>query len=117
HWPLVHCEPAVHVVPLALAPHIPDTQEALLQSVPAMHPLPTLHVLPRASQFAPPQSTSVSLPSFTPSMHETQVPGPLPKQMLFTQSPFTLQCFWSGHLAQLGPPQSTSVSPPFCTVS
>jgi hypothetical protein len=80
-------------------------------------------VLPCASQVGPPQSVAVSLPSFSASVHDTHVPGPAPKQTLFTQSVFFAQCFLSAHAAQAGfplkpaPPQSTSVSFPFCTPS
>jgi hypothetical protein len=50
-------------------------------------------------------------------MHETHVPGLLPKQSPFTQSAFDLQCLRSAHFGQVGPPQSMPVSVPFCTPS
>jgi hypothetical protein len=51
------------------------------------------------------------------SMHDTQVPGPVPKQSLFTQSAFTAQCFVSTQGGHAVPPQSTSVSLPSLTPS
>jgi hypothetical protein len=50
-------------------------------------------------------------------MHETHIPGALPKQLSFAQSVFCLQCFWSAHFGHAGPPQSTSVSISFWTPS
>lgn len=63
-------EPAVQ----ALLQQTPSAQNVLAQSVLPAHPLPGPQVLPNASQVAPPQSTSVSVPSFTPSVQETQMP-------------------------------------------
>src|SRR5437870_5180405 len=64
----------------------------------------------------PPQSTSVSLPFLTPSLHDGGW------QALFTHSPFMQsvpmrQPCMSAHLLQSGPPQSTSVSMPFLIMS
>jgi hypothetical protein len=55
--------------------------------------LPVPQVLFAASHCGPPQSVSVSLPSFTPSVQDTQVPGLAPKQNEFVQSAFAAQCF------------------------
>jgi hypothetical protein len=122
---LVHSLSAPQVVPSPLVAHVwaVVSQKLVVQSLLPAQPTPTAHFLPAASQSAPPQSTPVSLPSFAPSMQETQVPGLDPKQRLFLQSVLFAQCFWSAHVllplaaeVQL-PPQSRSVSVPFFTPS
>jgi hypothetical protein len=117
HAPLEHWRFPMHAPPLAATPQTMLWQSVDAQSAPTAHPWPLGQIFPTASQLAPPQSTPVSLPSFTPSMQDTQVPGPLPKQSLVVQSVLTLQCFLSGHFGHVGPPQSTSVSCAFCTPS
>jgi hypothetical protein len=66
----------------------------------------------------PPQSTPVSLPSFTPSLQvvatQTWV---IVLQAIEVQSDSCKHCFPSGHAAQMPPPQSTSVSLPSLTWS
>jgi hypothetical protein len=64
-----------------------------VQSFDPPHVLPVPQVLFDASHCGPPQSTSVSLPSFTPSEQDTHVPGLVPKQKEFAQSAFAMQCF------------------------
>src|ERR1019366_8983877 len=66
-------------------------------------------------EHVPPQSTSLSVPSRTPSVHVAahfiNVHRP-PRQ-----SPFIAQPCWKPHFVVHGPPQSTSVSVPFFTPS
>ena len=103
----------MHALPAGSRMHTPFEQSLLWQSA---GPPQTLFVPQRlfcASHCGPPQSWSVSLPSFKPSLHEVQVPGPLPKQKLLAQSALAEQCFVSAHFAKHVPPQSTSVSLPF----
>ncbi len=76
-------------------------------------------VLPATQAFfagspLPPQSTSVSVPFFTPSVYEAgwQVSG-VPEQTLSVQSLAAPHPFPSAQRGQAGPPQSTSVSVPF----
>ena len=57
----------------------------------------------------PPQSTSVSLPFFTPSAQEVQMP---PSQRFDAQSLLTAQILVSAQVEPQTPPQSTSVSVP-----
>ncbi|MGI8854968.1 MAG: hypothetical protein ACR2JW_04390 [Thermomicrobiales bacterium] len=58
--------PLQFTVPLGqTVTHTPLLQRPLVQSVPTRHCLPTPHF----EQVGPPQSTSVSLPFFTPSTH------------------------------------------------
>jgi len=90
-------------------------QFALVQSVETMQPLPSAHFLPWPSHVAPPQSMSVSVPFFWPSVHVGAWQVVL--HTLLVQSaplPHVLP------VAQLPPqvaPQSTSDSVPFFTVS
>src|SRR4051794_1031499 len=63
-----------------------------------------------ASHSVPPQSTSVSLPFCTASLHDAGVQ--VPAQTLLVQSPLTAQAALSEQRPH-EPPQSTSVSPPF----
>ena len=67
---------------------------------------------------APPQSTSVSLPFFTPSeqLAPWHVSG-VPEHTPLWQSEPALHVLPAAHLPQLAPPQSTSVSVPFLTKS
>jgi hypothetical protein len=111
-----HCALAVQLVPSGLSWHVVPMQRLLWQSPATAQVLFVPQSLFCASHCAPPQSTSVSLPSFTPSPHETHVPGPEPKQMLLVQSALVPQCFVSAQGLH-EPPQSTSVSVPFCTLS
>jgi hypothetical protein len=105
----VHVEGPVYVVP--------EHAAGDAQSLALPHPLPTGQVFPSPSHCGPPQSTPVSLPSLTMSPQDTQVPGLVPKQRLFAQSPFTMQCSRSGQSGHTAPPQSTSVSLPSLTPS
>jgi hypothetical protein len=71
-----------------------------------------LHALPCAhGAHGPPQSTSVSLPSSTPSAHESGAQT-FERHVAEAQSAFTLHASPGGHGAH-EPPQSTSVSSPF----
>jgi hypothetical protein len=67
-------------------------------------------------QSGPPQSMSVSIPSFIPSLHcgVVQIPA---MQPLLSQSTGFVQVFPAGQPMQTPPPQSTSDSPPFFTPS
>jgi hypothetical protein len=96
---------ATHVVPLQIPPR---------QSAAILQPLLNAHGFPLPSQATPPQSTSVSRPFFTASLHVGAVHvWALGSQTLSMQSAATRHFFVSAHGAQL-PPQSTSVSfPPF----
>jgi hypothetical protein len=76
--PLEHCDPDVHELPLPFGAHVPPWQSPLWQSPSTTQPTPLAQRSFCASHCAPPQSLPVSLPSFTPSMHETHVPGPEP---------------------------------------
>src|SRR6476469_3784351 len=82
------------------------------QSSRPAHPRPSMHFgLP-----APPQSTSVSAPFFTPSVfvgawHTLSVHTPL------AQSAAAAHFFESSHFLQVAPPQSTSVSSWFAVLS
>jgi hypothetical protein len=82
----------------------------LLQSLGTKHFCDAAH----AGQVPPPQSTSVSVPSWTLSVHDAlwQVP---PTQLLSLQSVGITQRFPTAHAAQAPPPQSTSVSVPSTT--
>jgi hypothetical protein len=64
----------------------------------------------------PPQSTSVSDPSFTASEQEG-IEQTLPMHVPLLQSEPTKQAFPVRHLPHVAPPQSTSVSAPFLTLS
>jgi hypothetical protein len=92
--------------------HVPLTHAEAEQSLFVPQPLPT-------AQFAvqvPPQSTSVSFPFLTPSVHvaATHLP-PLEHLPLAgsAQSVFALQFLPTAHVGPQPPPQSTSVSVPF----
>ncbi|HVU03081.1 MAG TPA: hypothetical protein VHE30_15075 [Polyangiaceae bacterium] len=85
----------------------PDEQYVVVQSVPVRHFFPE----PQAVQVPPPQSTSVSLPFWTASLHAgvRQVPLQTPE----VQSLAAVHVLLSTHFGQPPPPQSTSVSLPF----
>jgi hypothetical protein len=65
----------------------------------------------------PPQSTPVSLPSFTPSEHWPATQRRPAEQSPLVQSLFSAQTWPFPHALQVPPPQSTSVSLPSCTPS
>jgi hypothetical protein len=90
--------------------------ELALQT-PLKQSLPTAHILFRAHLLGqlPPQSTSVSLPFCTPSLHEMGWQT-LPTHDALAQSIAPRQRSPSPHLGH-DPPQSMSVSLPFCTLS
>jgi len=118
HWVL-----AVHDCPSGRrAQVVLPWQKPLVQSAAVPQPWEVRQVLPCASQVAPPQSTSVSSPFLTPSVHVGAwqvVPASvvLALQTPSTQSPATRQLLVSAHLPQVAPPQSTSVSSPSLTPS
>ena len=91
---------------------MPPVHTPLTQSPAAAQVLPAVHLL----HVAPPQSMSVSLPFFTPSLQvgAWQVP---PEQTPLVQSAATLQPFPAVQALQVLPPQSMSVSSWFCTPS
>src|SRR5262245_16613259 len=81
-------------------------QKPLMQSAVTTQALPSMHF----GQVPPPQSTSVSLPSFTAFMQaETQT---LPMQKVLTQSVPALHALPFAHFVAHVPPQSTSDSVP-----
>jgi hypothetical protein len=67
--------PSVQEGPEGVAQSFEALQKPELQSVGAAQPSPSAHVFPWATQVAPPQSTPVSLPFFTPSVHVGGVAG------------------------------------------
>jgi hypothetical protein len=69
----------------------PPMQLPVVQSAAVVHFCPTAQGLPIASHVGPPQSSSVSVPFFTPSPHVGgwHIEG-APEQTPFTQSPGTL---------------------------
>jgi hypothetical protein len=88
------------------------------EHTPLWQSLPTAHVapVPHFGQLAPPQSTSVSVPFFTTSVH-VGAWQMLPMHTPLAQSAATPQTLPAAHLAHVPPPQSTSVSAPFFTTS
>jgi hypothetical protein len=118
---LMHWAPLVQAVPFERAAHVPAVQRPETQSAFRPQCLPFAHFRLWPSHCAPPQSTSVSLPSMTESVHDTHRLGLVPKHKLFTQSLLEPHLLRSAHLwlapSHVAPPQSTSVSVPFCTVS
>ncbi|HVU03086.1 MAG TPA: hypothetical protein VHE30_15100 [Polyangiaceae bacterium] len=90
--------------------HWPFTQEPLWQSVPSLH-APDVH----AAHAPPPQSTSLSLPSFFPFVQLDVAQTP-PSQFPLVQSVPALHALPTSQPAQL-PPQSMAVSDPFWTPS
>src|SRR4051812_14553216 len=89
-------------------------QNVLVQSAPTAQPLPFAHFVLQD----PPQSRSVSFPSFSVSVHcaitHVFVTG---LQRAPVQSAATAQAFPSAHFVEQEPPQSVSVSSPSFTVS
>src|SRR5262245_16934294 len=90
---------------------MPPVQTPLVQSPGPLH----IWFGPHCGQ-GPPQSMSVSMPFFTPSMQFGTWHTP-PVQTLLMQSVPTAQVFPSLQAMQTGPPQSTSVSLAFFTWS
>jgi hypothetical protein len=82
------------------------------QSEPTLHALPVAHL-----GQPPPQSTSVSVPSFVAFVLQPGAVHICEMQLLFWQSAPVLQPWPFGHLFGHVPPQSTPVSGPFFTVS
>jgi hypothetical protein len=119
HAPLVHCVLPVHVAPFPWRAHLSDWHRPLAQSADAAQLWFVVHVLLCPSHVAPPQSMSVSVPFWAPSVHVAAwhvfVGDPL--QILFTQSPPTEHFFVSAHFAHVAPPQSMSVSSESWTLS
>jgi hypothetical protein len=94
----------------ASAPHTPPAQLALWQSPALPHAFPFGHL----AQAGPPQSTSLSLPFFIPSLQAPLGAAQTPfAQLALVQSEATPQVLPLAHLTQVAPPQSMSVSPPF----
>jgi len=87
--------------------HIAETQ-----SEASRHALPIAH----GEQVEPPQSTSVSLPFFRPSL-QVAIVQMLPTQFPEVQSEACRHALPVVHAEQVGPPQSVSVSFPFLTPS
>jgi hypothetical protein len=73
-------------------------------------------VVPHRGQPPPPQSVSVSVPFFAPSVHRALVHTERSQKVL-AQSLDFLQAFPIGQGWQAPPPQSTSVSTPFGVAS
>src|SRR5438552_857154 len=92
-------------------------QLELLQSVGTRHIRLGSH--PYMGAHEPPQSMSVSLLFFTPSVQlgTAQVLVVVPVHTPLTQSPATAQVFPFAHFEHIGPPQLRSVSMPFLTAS
>src|SRR5690348_13696542 len=88
-----------------------------MQSALTMHPLVSAHLVVQE----PPQSVSVSVPSFVPSKQALTHFMVVALQWPLVQSPSTMQPLLSPHFlfmpSQVAPPQSVSVSVPFCTPS
>jgi hypothetical protein len=91
----------------------------LAQSLPTTHAFPSTHGGAFvATPLAPrPQSTSLSLPFFTPSVlvgarHAPSVPEALLEQTRLVQSRASAHALPSAHAGADAPPQSTSVSSP-----
>src|SRR5581483_2670265 len=83
-------------------------QTWLTQSLPETHDLPVAHF----GHEAPPQSTSVSVPSFMASVQDTTAVHTPLWHRFEEQSELTPHCLPLAHLPQTGPPQSMSVSCP-----
>jgi hypothetical protein len=80
--------------------------------------VPQLLPSPHLPQVEPPQSTSVSVPSFVPFEHEAGgCVHTLFEHNAVVQSAAPRQLLPVLHLGQEAPPQSTSVSVPFFTLS
>src|SRR5215471_18935551 len=87
---------------------------ALWQSPATMQPNPLTHF--EAGAHEPPQSTSVSVPFSTPSLHAGTW-HTLVVHFLLVQSLLTEHALPLAQLGHEAPPQSTSVSVPFLTLS
>src|SRR2546425_494158 len=83
-----------------------------MQSLAVLHALPAAQVDPHA----PPQSTSVSVPFLTMSVHVAPAHRPA-AQLIERQSLIATQRRPFAQALQVPPPQSTSVSAPFCAMS
>jgi hypothetical protein len=106
--------------PGVLATHTPAWQLPVVQSASTTHALPSAH----GAQASPPQSTSVSMPSFTQSWqlgepgmigsHIVEVGAQSPAvHVPLMQSASLLQCLARAQGGHASPPQSMSVSIPF----
>ena len=95
---------------LRLTPQKPLVQTRKLQSAALRQVPPGLHGL----QAGPPQSLSVSVPFFIPSLHARDPVGLQrpPTHSPLVQSALALHTLPTAHGAQAGPPQSTSDSAP-----
>jgi hypothetical protein len=93
HALLRQSESVLQAAPSGRSAQVVPWQRPLVQSLAPPQVLPVPQVLLSASHCGPPQSVSVSLPSFTPSVQDTQVPGAVPKQNELAQSAFAMQCF------------------------
>jgi hypothetical protein len=69
-WPFRAAVQAWQVPVQAVSQHTPSAQLPLVQSLPALHFFPLAQRVGHPA-VGPPQSTSVSPPSFVPSLHET----------------------------------------------
>ena len=96
-----------HFSPMPLSAQTP-----LVQSLATRQSFPS----PQRGQAGPPQSTSVSVPFFAPSLQLGVAHLPAVHTSLW-QSLRTLQFLPSTHLPHAAPPQSTSLSVPFSVVS
>jgi hypothetical protein len=90
---------------------VPFWQTPLTQSAPSSQPWP----VPQSGHVLP-QSTSVSLPFSTKSVHVGAWHVP-PLHTALAQSPLPLQIWFEPHFGHPPPPQSTSVSVPFLVLS
>jgi hypothetical protein len=93
HAPLRQSASVLQAAPSGRRAQVVPWQRPLVQSFAPPQVLPVSHVLFNASHCGPPQSVSVSFPSFTPSVQDTHVPGLVPKQNALAQSAFAMQCF------------------------
>jgi hypothetical protein len=113
--PLAQSVGRVHALPKKSPQTLVAVQTVLVQSVPVVQPFAGAH----AGQLAPPQSASVSpisLPFFTPSVHEGFAHS-LFVQTALRQSSSLLHARKLAHGPQAAPPQSLSVSSPFAIPS
>jgi hypothetical protein len=111
-WFEVQSPGLVHVTPSAAGWHLAFVHVPDAQSRGARQPAPA----PQGLQSGPPQSTSVSPPSFTPS--EQLAGAHLPDAHTFVLQSFgTLQPRPGAHALGHDPPQSMSVSSPSFTPS
>jgi len=101
---------AAHAVVTLVVEFVVEAQLRLTQSLGVAHVAPAVH----APHVGPPQSTSVSAPFLTPSLHvaAAQVPD-VALQLEVEQSLPTVQLTPTPQALQEPPPQSTPVSAPF----